>query len=470
MIALLLQVVVLTQAPGMTAPEVEAKVTLPLEQALGGLGAVESRSAMGFSELRVKTDSRAEVVERLQRAVLPTGVAPSLAPAALSKSAWMRYTVASDRFSSIEVRTLQDWQLRRSFLMIPGVADVATCGGRVERLEVDVDAARMAAYKLRLGDIVSAVSANHVGAHDLRDLEEIVLEGNKGVRLRDVGRVQQSGAPPRCLAFLDGMEVVVGVVQPRVGGPVDLAAKVRAKMATAPLGMTVQPFAPTQEITLNSVVPLKLEEAVRLAHAVDQAVRAVPGVEHALVEVGALDDFEESFREVRVLLRGGADISKALALLPMVVRVGEGTAVRISGPDLAVLEDLAAKAGQRIERMPQLSVEPDRTALARMGLNVSDLMMYVQAACAGVSAGTLWRAERRIEIAVRLPDACASLATLRIGTVPLSNVARLRRDALPAEIRRAGGVRFVELRAHDKAEVARIRAIPLPAGYTLVIP
>src|SRR5262249_46798679 len=198
-------------------------------------------------------------------------------------------------------------------------------GGRVERIHIDIDATRMVAAKLRLGDIVGAVSANHSFARELRDLEQIVLQADKGIRLHDVARIAQGAAPPRCLAFLDGIEVVVGVVQPRVGGPVDLAATVRTKMTTAPVGTTVRPFAATQQITLNPVVPIKLEAAARLAQAIDHAARAVPGVEHVLVEVGALDDFEESFRELRVLVRGSGDISKALALIPMVVRAGEGT-------------------------------------------------------------------------------------------------------------------------------------------------
>jgi Cu/Ag efflux pump CusA len=461
MIALLAEVIVLTQAPGLTAPEIERQVTIPIEVAVGGLGAVESRSVMGLSEVHVRTDSRAEVVERIQRAQLPSGLAPTLAPAIVGPAGWMRYTVASDQFSPIDVRTLQDWQLRRAQLMVPGTGDVAACGGRVERIEVEVDPKRLAALKLSLADV------RVDGGRDLREVEDTVLETKRGVRLRDVARVSNGWRPPHCIAFLGGKEVVVGVVQPRIGAPADLTRSVQLRLRSIlPHGIVLEAFPVAQELTLRLPAPLAREEIHKLASAIDHALNS-----QALIEVGSLDDLEESIREVRVLLRSKADVRAALGPFGQVI-APEDAIVRVSGPDLALLDEIAGKLGGKpVARAPHLTVQPDRAALARLGLSAGDLMMHVEAACAGHAVAWLWRGERRVEVVVRLHDACANLPALRIGNVPLASVAQLQQESVPSEIRRAGGVRFVEVRLRERPDRAQIaRSIQLPVGYSIVIP
>ena len=129
------------------------------------------------------------------------------------------------------------------------------------------------------------------------------------------------------------------------------------------------------------------------------------------------------------------------------------------------LDRLDQLAGRPSARVPHLSIEPDRAALARLGLSAADVLLHVEAACGGHPIAPVRRGERRIEAVVRLRDACKDLPALRVGAgaVPLAAVARLRRELVPAEIRRAGGVRFVEIRGRRPAP-------PLPAGYAIVIP
>lgn len=156
---------------------------------------------------------------------------------------------------------------------------------------------------------------------------------------------------------------------------------------------------------------------------------------------------------------------------------------------LAVVSDMEGAADARVEQvdgLPMLSITPKRTAIARYGLNVTDLQDFVATAIGGESAGLIYEGDRRFELVVRLPEAIRSnidrLSQLPVpmdggGYVPLSELATVEIAPAPSQISRENGKRrvvvMVNVRGRDLGSFVadakeRIAAeVDLPAGYWL---
>src|SRR2546425_10548536 len=127
------QVEITTQWPGHAAEEVERLVSLPLEVEMNGVPHMEvmrSISLYGLSDIRLtfeeSTDdylARQLVFERLGNAVLPSGVAPSMAPLFSPSGLVYRYVLESPDRSPQELKTIEDWVLQRAYKSVQGVAD-----------------------------------------------------------------------------------------------------------------------------------------------------------------------------------------------------------------------------------------------------------------------------------------------------------------------------------------------------------
>ena len=183
------------------------------------------------------------------------------------------------------------------------------------------------------------------------------------------------------------------------------------------------------------------------------------------------------------------------------LRTGRGDddiVLRIQGPELGVLARLGRRLAERLETLPALAdvrfsgeetrqllnLEPDREALARLGLNLQDLGERVRRALEGEVAGGYLRGDREYDLRVVLDENWRRLDRLGrlpvaviagTGGVPLSEVARLRLAASPAVIERDQQQRIVEItatpseaRSLDRALAqvqALLREFPLPPGY-----
>ena len=149
------QVIVFTDWPGHSPQEVEDQVTYPLTtnlQGLAGVRVVRSQSAFGFSMIYVVFEdsvelyfARVRVLERMSLVAksMPSGVTPTLGPDATGVGHVFWYTVESPAHSLRELRSLQDWFIRYQLNAVPGVAEVASVGGHVQRYQVDVDPNRL---------------------------------------------------------------------------------------------------------------------------------------------------------------------------------------------------------------------------------------------------------------------------------------------------------------------------------------
>lgn len=163
------QIVVQTEAPGLSAEEVERLVTVPVESAVSGVSGIDVLRSSSVQGLSVVTavfhegtpilDARQLVGERLIEAepLLPDGVqTPRMTPLAASTSRLAMIALTSDAVSLMDLRTLADWTLRRRLQAVSGVARVEVFGGDVRQYQVLVHPEQLHAYHVSLDEVTAA--------------------------------------------------------------------------------------------------------------------------------------------------------------------------------------------------------------------------------------------------------------------------------------------------------------------------
>ncbi len=181
---------IITQYPGKASEEVEKQITLPIETELNGLPhqtQVRSLSLNGLSVITVIFDdsvdkyfARQLVLERLRNVNLPLEADVNLGPLSTPIGEIYRYTLESPLHSSMELRTIQDWIMRRNLKKVPGVADVVGFGGKVKQFQVQVDPLRLKSLGLTLQDIFDALASsnkNTGGGYLKIDNERFIVRG-----------------------------------------------------------------------------------------------------------------------------------------------------------------------------------------------------------------------------------------------------------------------------------------------------
>ncbi|RJF88364.1 efflux RND transporter permease subunit [Oleomonas cavernae] len=302
------QVIVYTEMPGQSPQVIEDQVTYPLTTAL--LSVPRSKAVRGFSYFGVSfvyivfedgTDiywARSRVLEYLNgvAAKLPADVTPTLGPDATGVGWIYQYVVQSDRESLVELRALQDWDLRYRLAATPGVAEVASVGGYVRQYQIVVDPVRLRSYGLTLAEVRDAVraSSNETGGRviemaetefilrgrgyvtGLADLERVMLKAVNGtpVFVRDVARVELGPDERRGVAELNGQgEAVSGIVIQRDGeNALDVIRRVKAKLedakASLPPGTVITPVYDRSELIERAIDTLRrtlIEESAVVA-------------------------------------------------------------------------------------------------------------------------------------------------------------------------------------------------------------
>lgn len=225
------QVQVITQAPGRAPEEVERAISQPIERELGGTPRatrVRSVSITGLSVVTVTFEdatndffARAQVLERIQNAALPAGVTPQLAPLSNAVGEVFRYIVqAPAAMPTDEIRVLQDWLIRPSLRIVPQVADVVSFGGTVRELQVRVDPAKLARYRLTMDDLQKAITAggdNAGGGLLTRGDQSFVIRGLALYRSpKDLAAAVVSAEDGKPIRVGDVADVSFGV-KPRAG-------------------------------------------------------------------------------------------------------------------------------------------------------------------------------------------------------------------------------------------------------------
>ncbi|HLP73792.1 MAG TPA: CusA/CzcA family heavy metal efflux RND transporter [Bacteroidales bacterium] len=247
------QVQIISLAPSLAVQEVESFITAPIEVAVANIPDIielRSISRLGLSVVTVvfrdNVDvywARQQLTERLKEAEesIPEGLAEiSLAPISTGLGEIYQYRLAvqkgyEEKYNPMELRTLQDWVVRREMLGTPGVADINSYGGFVKQYEIAVNPDRLRALNLTLTDIFSALERNNENTgsayidknptayfirgiglvRSLDDIEKIVVKRTDSglpVSIRDVASVQYGNATRYGALVIDTTEAVGGVV------------------------------------------------------------------------------------------------------------------------------------------------------------------------------------------------------------------------------------------------------------------
>ncbi len=237
------QVQVITSSPSLSAPDVERLITFPVEQTMANLpDLVEMRSfsRFGLSVVTIVFEddvdvylARQQVFERLQQArnQIPPGVgSPELAPVTTGLGEIYQYVLRpkpgyEKRFPATELRSIQDWIVRRQLLGTEGVADVSSFGGYLKQYEIALDPQRLRASGVTMDDLFSALEKNNQntgGAYIDRKPNAYFIrsEGLIGT-LADIGSIPVRRTP-------EGLPVLVrDVAEVRFGHAVRYGAMTR---------------------------------------------------------------------------------------------------------------------------------------------------------------------------------------------------------------------------------------------------
>ena len=282
------QVQVISLAPSLAVQEVESFITAPIEVAVANIPDIielRSISRLGLSVVTVvfKDDvnvywARQQLSERLKEAEdnIPPGLAKiELAPISTGLGEIYQYRLAVDKglenkYTPMELRTLQDWIVRREMLGTPGVADINSYGGFVKQYEIAVNPDRLRGMNLTLTDIFDALERNNENTgsayidkkptayfirgiglvKSLDDIENIVVKNNEAgipILIRDLATVQY-GSSTRYGAFVvDTSEAVGGVVMMLKGANAhevidNVQSRIESIQKSLPKGVKIEPF------------------------------------------------------------------------------------------------------------------------------------------------------------------------------------------------------------------------------------
>ena len=245
------QVQIVTYSPSLAPQEVEKFITFPVEMALANIqGRVEMRSIsrFGLSIVTVVFEEDMDILKARQLVGEQLKAAENNIPAHLGRPEMMPITTGLGEiyqyvlqpqdgyhFSAMELRSLQDWIVKRYLSGIEGVAEVSSFGGFVKQYEVAVNPEKLRNHKLTLQDIFDALQANNENTggsyvekyqnayyiraeglvKNLDDIEQIVIKTVNGlpIQIKEIGEVRFGSSPRFGAMTKDGVgEAVGGVV------------------------------------------------------------------------------------------------------------------------------------------------------------------------------------------------------------------------------------------------------------------
>jgi cobalt-zinc-cadmium resistance protein CzcA len=283
------QVLVITVSPSLAAPEVERLITFPIEQATAsvpGIIEIRSFSRFGLSLVTIVFDdntdvywARQQVSERLQqvRSEIPADAGnPTLGPVTTGLGEIFQYAVRpkkgyESKYTATELRTIQDWIVRRQLLGTPGVADVSSFGGNLKQYEVAVNGDRLKSMNVTIADVFTALEQNNQNAggayiekgptvlfirseglaKGIEDIGKIFVRHTADgipVYIKDVAEVRMGTAVRYgAMCFNDEGEVAGAIVMMLKGGnSSDVIKNVKQRIKqiekTLPEGVKIEPF------------------------------------------------------------------------------------------------------------------------------------------------------------------------------------------------------------------------------------
>jgi cobalt-zinc-cadmium resistance protein CzcA len=294
------QVQVITMAPSFGATDIERLITYPIEQAnsnISGMKEIRSFSRFGLSLVTIVFDdatdvywARQQVAERLQQVQtqIPAGIGtPTLGPVSTGLGEIYQYVVKpkkgyEQKYDATQLRTIQDWIVRRQLLGVKGVAEVSSFGGKLKQYEIAINPNKLNAYHITINDVFTAIENNNQntgGAYieknstvlyirsegligNISDIENISIVTKNNANplfIRDVADVKIGYATRYgAMCYNDEGEVSGAVVMMLKGAnSSDVIKNVKERVAqiqkTLPEGIVIEPFLDRTKMVNNSI-------------------------------------------------------------------------------------------------------------------------------------------------------------------------------------------------------------------------
>ncbi|UBZ14955.1 CusA/CzcA family heavy metal efflux RND transporter [Flagellimonas marinaquae] len=288
------QVQVITQAPNLGTEDIEQFVTYPVEIAMSNLpnvNEIRSVSRFGLSVVTIVFDDgmgnylpRQLVGEKLVEVQesIPQGFGkPKMGPISTGLGEIYQYTLEvhpgyEDIYSITDLRSVQDWIVRRQMAMVPGVIEVNAFGGKLKQYEVAVDPERLRAIDVTISEVFEALEANNQNtggayiernhqanfirgeglARSIIDIENTVIKNDDGIpiKIKDVGKVQMGHAVRYGALTKDGKGEAVGgmILMLKGANSNEVIGNVRKRMqqiqGSLPEGLDIRPFLDRSEL------------------------------------------------------------------------------------------------------------------------------------------------------------------------------------------------------------------------------
>ena len=294
------QVQVITIAPSFGATDIERLVTFPIEQAnsnISGMKEIRSFSRFGLSLVTIVFDdevdiywARQQVAERLQQVQtqIPQGIGtPELGPVSTGLGEIYQYVVKpkkgfEQQFDATELRTIQDWIVRRQLLGVKGVAEVSSFGGKLKQYEIAINPNKLNAYGITINDVFSALENNNQntgGAYiekgatvlyirsegligNIQDIENVAIQRENTetpLFIRDVATIKMGYATRYgAMCYNDQGEVSGAIVMMLKGAnSSEVIKNVKERIAliqkTLPNGVEIEPFLDRTKMVDNAI-------------------------------------------------------------------------------------------------------------------------------------------------------------------------------------------------------------------------
>ncbi|TKB97773.1 CusA/CzcA family heavy metal efflux RND transporter [Pedobacter cryophilus] len=294
------QVQVITIAPSFGATDIERLVTFPIEQVnnnIAGLKEIRSFSRFGLSLVTIVFDddtdiywARQQVSERLQQvqSQIPQGIGrPELGPISTGLGEIYQYVVRpkdgyEDKFNETDLRTIQDWIVRRQLLGVKGVAEVSSFGGKLKQYSIEVDPNKLLSLQITITDVFKALENNNQntgGSYiekgptvlfirtegligNIEDINNIIIKNTNNdapIFIKDVAEIKIGHATRYgAMTYNDKGEVAGAIVMMLKGAnSSDVIKDVKNRIAqiqkSLPEGVVIEPFLDRTKMVNNAI-------------------------------------------------------------------------------------------------------------------------------------------------------------------------------------------------------------------------
>lgn len=302
------QVQVITVAPSYAATDIERLVTFPIEQAtsnISGITEIRSFSRFGLSLVTIVFDddidvywARQQVSERLQivKNDIPEGIgSPELGPVSTGLGEIFQYVVRAekgyeDKYNETDLRTIQDWMVRRQLIGTKGVAEVSSFGGKLKQYEIAINPNKLQAFGLTINQIFEVLENNNQntgGAYieknesvlfirsegllgsieDIQNIPVATTSDQTPILIKDVAEVKIGNAIRYgAMTYNDTGEVSGAIILMLKGENANVVvANIKERLSeiqkTLPEGVVIEPFLDRAKMVKNTISTVQINLA-----------------------------------------------------------------------------------------------------------------------------------------------------------------------------------------------------------------